>query len=212
MTTIAVFGASGHTGKPFTDLALKNGYEVKALVRTPSKLGIQHPALQILQGDVLDPVKVEETIAGTDAVVDILGPAPNSPGDLRRTAGQHILHAMQKHNVKRLIALASLPLGVVDSKDQLNFGLRLKMFLAKTLLGKMAEDARQHASLITNTALDWTVVRAPALVQQPAQGKYRVGFVGSDLGSSITNPDVAAFLLDELNNAKYVRQMPLVSN
>ena len=212
MTTIAVFGASGHTGKPFTDLALKNGYEVKALVRTPSKLGIQHPALRIIQGDALDSAKVEETIAGTDVVIDLLGPATDSPGELRRTAGQHILQAMQKQNVKRLITLASLPLGVVDSKDQLNFGLRLKMFLAKKLLGKMAEDARQHARLITNTAMDWTVVRAPALVQQPAQGKYRVGFVGSDLGSSITNLDVAAFLLDELRNAQYIRQMPLVSN
>jgi len=212
MTMIAVFGASGHTGKPFTDLALKNGYAVKALVRTPSKLGIQHPALQIIQGDVLDPTKVEETIAGTDVVIDILGPTSDSPGDLRRTAGQYILHAMQKHKVKRLITLTSLPLGVVASKDQLNLGLRLKMFLANIILRKFAQDARQHASLITNSALDWTVVRAPALAEQSAQGKYRVGFVGSDLGSSITNADVATFLLDELREAKYIRQMPLVSN
>lgn len=212
MTTIAVFGATGHTGKPFTDLALKNGYEVKALVRTPSKLGMQHPALQILQGDVFDPTKVEQTIVGTDAVIDILGPAPDSERDLRHTAGQHILHAMQKHNVKRLITLASLPFGVVDSKDQLNLGLRLKMFLANIFMKKLAQDARQHASLITSTTLDWTVVRAPVLVQRSALGNYRVGFAGSDMGSSITNPDVAAFLLNELHNAKYIRQMPLVSN
>jgi len=212
MTKIAVFGASGHTGKPFTDLALQNGYEVKALVRTPSKLGIQHPALQVIQGDVLDPNKVEETIAGTEAVIDILGPASDSPADLRRTAMRHILQSMQKHSLKRLIALASLPFGVVDSKDQVNLGLRLKMFLAGILLRKPAQDARGHANLITHTDLDWTVVRAPGLTDQPAQGKYHVGFVGSDMGSSITNSDVAAFLLDELRNAKYIRQMPLVSN
>ena len=212
MSKIAVFGASGHTGKPFTDVALKNGYEVRALVRIPSKLEIQHPALQVIQGDVLDPAKVEETITGTDAVIDILGPDSNSPGDLRRTAGRHILQTMQKHNVKRLITLASLPLGVVDKKDQLNLGLRIKMFLAKILLKEFSQDARQHASLITNTALDWTVVRAPGLANQPAQGTYRVGFVGSDMGNSITNADLAAFLLDELRNAKYIRQMPLVSN
>lgn len=212
MSKIAVFGASGHTGQPFTDLALKNGYEVKALVRIPSKLEIQHPALQVIQGDALDPAKVEATITGTDAVIDILGPVSNSPGDLRRTAGRHILQTMQKHNVKRLITLASLPLGVVDNKDQLNLGLRIKMFLAKILLKEFSQDARQHASLITNTALDWTVVRAPGLANQPAQGKYRVGFVGSEMGNSITNADLAAFLLDELRNAKYIRQMPLVSN
>jgi putative NADH-flavin reductase len=212
MSKIAVFGASGHTGKPFTDLALKNGYEVKALVRIPSKLEIQHPALQVIQGDALDPAKVEETITGTDAVIDVLGPVSNSPGDLRRTAGRHIVQTMQQHNVKRLITLASLPLGVVDNKDQLNLGLRIKMFLAKILLKEFSQDARQHASLIKNTALDWTVVRAPGLANQLAQGKYRVGFVGSEMGNSITNADLAAFLLDELRNAKYIRQMPLVSN
>jgi len=211
MTKIAVFGASGHTGKPFTALALQNGYEVKALVRTPSKLGIQHPALQVIQGDVLDPAKVEETIAGTDAVIDILGPASNSPANVRHTAGLHILQAMQKHNVKRLIALSSL-LGIVDSKDRLNLGLRLKIFLAKILLRKIVQDARQHASLITNTTLDWTVARALYLTNQPAEGRYRVGFVGSGSGTSITNADVAAFLLDELRDAKYIRQRPLVSN
>jgi len=34
MKTIAVFGASGNTGKPFTEMALKEGYAVKALVPT----------------------------------------------------------------------------------------------------------------------------------------------------------------------------------
>jgi len=88
----------------------------------------------------------------------------------------------------------------------------LRYVLAKILLKEFSQDARQHARLITNTALDWTVVRAPGLTDQPAQGKYRVGFIGSDLGSSITHSDLAAFLLDELRNAKYIRQMPLVSN
>ena len=34
MTTIAVFGATGRTGKPFTRLALEKGYHVRAVVPT----------------------------------------------------------------------------------------------------------------------------------------------------------------------------------
>jgi putative NADH-flavin reductase len=212
MNKIAVFGASGETGKSFTELALKNGYAVKALVRTPSKLDIKHPNLQVIQGDVFDQAKVEETINGTEAVIDFLGPATNSPADLRSTSIRNILEAMRKSNVRRLISQASLPFGVVDAKDQLNLGLQLKMFLAKNLMGKMVQDARQHADLIKHTDLDWTIVRAPGLDGHPAQGKYRVGFAGSDLGNSISRPNIATFILDELKSARYIRQMPLVSN
>ena len=38
MITIAVFGATGRTGKPFTRLAVEKRYAVRALVRNRSKL------------------------------------------------------------------------------------------------------------------------------------------------------------------------------
>ena len=40
----------------------------------------------------------------------------------------------------------------------------------------------------------------------------RVGYLGIDAGGSNTRTDVMAFVLDELKNAKYVRQLPLISN
>lgn len=46
MNQIAVFGASGRTGKLFTELALKNGYQMKALVRDPSKSDLS-PTIRI---------------------------------------------------------------------------------------------------------------------------------------------------------------------
>jgi hypothetical protein len=55
-------------------------------------------------------------------------------------------------------------------------------------------------------------VRAPFLNNQLPKGNYRVVHLGIDAGSSITRTDLAAFVLDELKNAKYIRQMPLVSN
>jgi putative NADH-flavin reductase len=64
-------------------MALKNGYAVKALVRTPAKLGLQHPNLQVVQGDLTDSAKVEETIRGTDAVVSLIGAASGSANDIK---------------------------------------------------------------------------------------------------------------------------------
>jgi putative NADH-flavin reductase len=212
MKTISVFGASGKTGKPFTEMALKNGYAVKTLVRTPAKLGLQHPNLQVVQGDLTDSVKVEETIRGTDAVVSLIGAASGAPNDIKVIATRHIIAAMQKNNVKRFIRLGSVPYGVFAEGDKLNFGQRFKASLAKILLGTVVDDEIQSIRLTEQSELDWTVVRAPLLNNEPPKGTYRIGRLGIDAGSNITRTDLAAFVLDELKNAKYVRQMPLVSN
>jgi len=212
MNKIAVFGASGRTGKLFTELALKNGYEVKALVREPSRLGLQHPNLQVMQGDISNPIKVEETLNATEAVIDLIGPGKGSPPDLQRTATRHIIQAMKQNEVKRLIVLASLPFGILDENDKPAFMSRFMMFLAKNLMGAMVEDAREHVDLIKQSELDWTVVRAPGLSDQLSQGKYRVGSLDANTGKSIARADVAAFMLDELKNPKYIRKMPLISN
>ncbi len=212
MKTIAVFGASGLTGKPFTEMALKDGYSVKVLVRTAAKLGLQHPNLQIIQGDLTDSAKVEETIRGTDAVVSLIGASSGSPDDIKVIATRHIVAAMQKNNVKRFIRLGSANFGIFAEGDKLNFGRRLKASLAKTVMGTMVADERQSVRLTEQSDLDWTVVRAPFLNNEPPKGTYRVGHLGVHTGSSITRADVAAFVLDELKNAKYVKQMPLVSN
>ena len=212
MKTIAVFGASGNTGKPFTEMALKDGYAVKALVRTPARLGLQHPNLQVIQGDLTDSAKVEETIRGTDAVVSLIGAASGSPNNIKVIATEHIITAMHKNNLKRFIRLGSAPYGVFAEGDKLNIGRRLMASLAKIVMGVMVDDERQSVSLTEQSDLDWTVVRAPFLNNQPPKGTYRVGHLGIDAGSRVTRTDLAAFVLEELMNAKYIRQLPLVSN
>ncbi len=49
--------------------ALTAGHEVRVLVHDPSKLQTSDERLVVIRGDVLDAAKVEETIAGTDAVL-----------------------------------------------------------------------------------------------------------------------------------------------
>lgn len=213
MNKIAVFGASGRTGKLFTELALKNAYGVQALVRDLSRLDFQHSHIEVIQGDISDPIKVEQTINNTEAVIDLIGPSKDSPPELQRTATRNILRAMQQNNVKRLIILASLPFGILDPKDKPTLMNRFMMFMAKNLMGAMVEDAKEHVDLIKQqSAVDWTIVRAPGLTDQPSQGKYEVGYLDGNTGKSISRPDIAAFILDVLMNDKHVRQMPLISS
>ena len=91
-------------------------------------------------------------------------------------------------------------------------GPRLMASLAKISRRARVDDERQSVRLTEQSELDWTVVRAPRLNNQPPKGNYRVVHLGIDAGSSITRSDLAAFMLEELKNAKYIRQMPMVSN
>jgi putative NADH-flavin reductase len=155
---------------------------------------------------------VETTIDGTQAVIDLVGPGKGSPPDLQRTATRAMLQAMRRHQVKRLIVLASLPFGILDPQDRPSLMDKAMMFLAKSLMASMVQDARGHIQLITQSEIDWTVVRAPRLSDAPLRGKYRIGYLDANTGKSIPRPDVAAFLLEVLMGNTYLQQMPLLSN
>jgi putative NADH-flavin reductase len=229
MNKIAVFGASGRTGKLFTELALKNGYSVKALVRDPSKLDLRNSNLQVIHGDIADTMRVEETVRGTEAVINLAGPrmidlvvpgkAP--PPDLQLTATRNILSAMQQNNVERLIFVDSLPnglvAGILDPNDQPRFMNKwfinkFTIFIGKNLLGGLLEVQRAYVDLIKQSPLRWTIVRAPTLSDQPSKGNYRVGYLDANTGKVASRSDLAAFLLDVLMNDKYVRETPLISS
>jgi len=231
MNTVAVFGASGQTGKLFTQLALKNGYCVKALVRTPSKLNLQSSNLEVIAGDIVDSVKVEQTIKSTAAVIDFTSPKQDSPLEMQKTATQNIFRAMQQNNVKRLIVLSSLPMqlqfGIPDPDDKPAFVHKLIMFIGRNPFlnnflismlkraGAPVEHVRpgfERLEAIKQSGLDWTIVRAPTLNNKPAQGKYRSGYLDSGTGMSISRADVAAFVLDELKSPQYNRKNPIVSS
>src|SRR5260221_11690113 len=160
MTTIAIFGASGQTGKELTDQALKEGYQVKALVRNPARLAGRDPNLQVIQGDLIDPAKVEETVRGTDAVLSVIGAAKGSPNDIKSVAVRNIDAAMKKNGVRRVIRLASAPFSETEPGDKPNLGQRVMGSMVKAMLATLVNDERQSALLTKQSSLDWTLVRA----------------------------------------------------
>jgi len=70
---VFILGATGALGKIVTNLALQKGIEVKAFVRNPAKMNVQHPKLEIVQGNILNETDVNNAIKGVDAVVWAIG-------------------------------------------------------------------------------------------------------------------------------------------
>lgn len=207
---IAVFGASGRTGRYVVEQALAAGNEVVAFVRTPAKLGIEHERLSTVQGDVTDAAAVEKAVAGADAVISVLGPSDNSPYLKVSKGTRNILEAMKKHGVSRFVA--STGAGIPDPNDSPKVNNKLIDWLIKTTSRNVYDDMRQTVQIIRQSDQKWTIVRVPRLTDSPKTGQVRADWVGKDVGMQITRPDMANFMLKQVTDETYLRQAPAISN
>ncbi|MCB5199932.1 SDR family oxidoreductase [Loktanella sp. TSTF-M6] len=71
--TIAVFGATGQTGRHVLNRALHQGHAVRALVRDPSKLHIEADRLKVIPGDFDNIAALRETVRGATHVICCAG-------------------------------------------------------------------------------------------------------------------------------------------
>jgi putative NADH-flavin reductase len=202
---IALFGATGGTGRALLAQALERGDEVRALVRDPGKLDVSDPGLTVIAGDVLDPTAVADCLAGTDAVACILGTKPGQePIESRGT--NVILEQMQASGPRRLVVVSSM--GVGDSIDQVALAFRLIMQMT---LKRIMEDKERQEQLVMASDLDWTIVRPGGLTDGPRTGSYQAGTEKAIRAGRVSRADVADFVLGLLGDRRFLHQTPAIS-
>lgn len=204
---IAVFGATGGTGQQVVQQALAAGHSVSALVRDPSRLAVQDERLTVVQGDVLDRPKVDETIAGADAVIISLGNTSNNPDYIVSRGTEVIVDAMTAAGGPgRLIVVSSL--GVGESRDQVPFAFKMLM---NTVLKKAMEDKERQEALVKASGFDWIIVRPGGLTNGPATGSYKSGVDVKLTANQVSRADVAAFVLQQVDDDTYLHQAPAIT-
>jgi putative NADH-flavin reductase len=206
---IALLGGSGKTGQEFLKQALDKGHTIKALARTPSKIPQDSDNLSIIQGNVLNPEDVKKLVEGTDMVVSLFGHVKGSPKWLQTEGTKNIVLAMKLHGVNRIISLSGG--GLRYEKDQPKFIDRVIKFALKIFSGHILEDAIEHAKVLRDSDFDWTIVRGPILTEDEKTEDYRIGWVGVNAGTKISRADLAHFIIQEIENKDYIREMPFVS-
>lgn len=206
---VAVFGATGRTGRLAVERALEAGYEVVAFARDPSRLGIEHERLSVVKGDVLDGERVEAAVAEADVVLLALGHGKGSPENVQTEGTRRVVEAMRRHGVRRLVSLTGA--GVRDEEDRPKLADRAIVALLARLQPAVLADARRHAEVIRESGLDWTVVRAPRLTDGPRTGRYRTGYIGRESGTKASRADIAEFMVAQVGDEDWLRRMPVVS-
>jgi len=212
MSTVAVLGATGRTGRIFVQEAVRRGHTVKALVRNVNAPHDFPPGVKVIQGDATDERSLQQLIEGADVVVSLLGRAKGSPSDLKVKSTRLSLSIMQRKRVNRFLRLASAPFGVTGEGDDPTRGQKLLVGLVKFFAGSMVNDERKASEDVRSSSVDWTIVRAPILADTRYPGQYQVGSLGKKSGRKVSRATVAQFILDEIENGKYIRKSPLVTD
>ncbi|MFF7457522.1 NAD(P)-dependent oxidoreductase [Kitasatospora sp. NPDC008115] len=198
---IAVFGATGGTGRRFLELAGAAGHSTVAFARDPLALVDARPTT-IRQGDVLDPRAVARAVEGADAVVSALGIGYSRAATTVYSAGTgHILKAMHAAGVTRVLCVSttgmSLPPWPADPARR----ALTSWMLHPVLRRPYADMARMERLLLADTELDWTLVRAARLTAGRARGRYRTAAGRRLPGAwSISRADLAHYLLGALDD------------
>lgn len=204
---IAVFGATGGTGREVVNQALDAGHHVTALARDPGRLNIANPDLTVVAGSVLEAAPVQEALQGADAAIVSLGNTANNPDDVVSQGTQVILDAIKTlGGPGRIIVVSSL--GVGESKDQVPFAFKMLM---KTVLKKPMEDKERQEAAVKASGLDWTIVRPGGLTNGPATGKYKSGLDAKITAGQVARADVAAFVLQQLTDDTYLHKAPAIT-
>ena len=196
---VIIFGATGKTGQHTWRLALGQGHEVTVFVRSPQKIESDDANLHIVQGDVFDAESVANAVANHDAAIVCLG-STNLRDKTTLTVGtKNIVDGMTRHNVGRLVIVSAA--GVGESWAQIGW---LPRILFKTMLRNLFADHHAQEALVKESPLDWTIVRAAILKDEPASGDYTASNTAKV--GHINRADVAHFLVKQVTDRTYSQQ------
>ena len=214
---VIVFGATGRVGRAVALTLLTRGHQVTAFARDASKLP-EREEIGVIVGDATDADAVARAVVGHDAIVVALGDSRNpfalalgmkriTPPNICEVGTANVIAAAQAACVQRLVCVTSY--GVGDTRKLLPpMHQRIFHWL---LLREQMDDKEQQEMLVKSSGLDWTLVQPVGLTDGAATGRWLASTKGERRKRTISRIDLAAFIVDNLNDARYKRETVVMS-
>lgn len=209
---IAIFGASGGTGKQLVKDALKRNHKVVAVVRNPSLLEEFKDKIEIRKFNVSDQTSIEDGIRGCDVVMSALGSGGISdarkPTTLYSSSAKGIIEAMKKLNIKKCMFITSVGVEYDDYAPCYYRNIIRPLFLMNSYMDMMKLETIVE---LLGSDLDWTLVRAPYLIDNDRARKFFVKDrkVNESAGFKISRSDLARFMIHEVENNLWIQKYPI---
>ncbi len=206
-SAIAILGGNGRTGRFVVSKFIEQQFPIRLLLRNPENLK-PDPLVEIIQGDATDPEAIYSLLVNCQAVINTIGQRNGEPL-VAAKATENILHAMKIHKLRRYIVLTGLNIDTPFDKKSLQTEAATTWM--KTKFPEIQEDRQNAYSMLSNSDVNWSMVRVPMIQYTGRKGKYDVSIIDCP-GTSIAAGDIADFLFQQLEEPRYMRQAPFISN
>lgn len=199
-----LLGASGSVGRRILAQGLGRGHAIRAQTRDAARLAGQPSEIEVVAADPTDAAALSALVRGQQAVVMSLGTAPGRRTTVFSDVTAKLCRAMAAEGVKRLVAITGVGAGETRGHggfvyDRLVYPLFTRPFY---------EDKNRQEQLIRASSLDWVIVR-PAPFKATAGSSPLQALVEirpSTVLRRVTRDEVAAFVLDQLADDRYLRK------
>ena len=208
---ISIIGASAGVGSETVKRALERNHIVTSLSRSEIKLPI-NKNLNTLIGSATNKSDLKKAIENADAVIVTLGTGTSMKATTLFSESAKLLVELQAEIKKDIPFIVLTGFGAGESRQYLSSILQ-KLFF-KFLLDKVYDDKTLGEEIICNSQMNWEIVRAGQLVDEPLTEKYRIEtslYKGIKIGE-INRADVADFMVKQAENPTEMKKYVSLSN
>lgn len=210
--TVALLGATGMAGRFILDRALAEGYDVRALARTPQKLEGYKGRITIVEGDARDPAALNTLLEGSDVVVSALGPVRADGGGAQMIStavtGQ-LLELMPQKGIDRYIVVSGAAV-VMPGDDRNLTGWLMRQMVLLTLSDTL-RDKQAEYHLLAASRVKWTLVRCPLIDPEPFVHSAQVS-LETPRAFNVRAGELAEFVVGQINSQEFVGKGPFLQS
>jgi len=206
---ITVIGASAGIGLETVKRGLIRKHSITTLSRSEILLD-NNKSLHVILGDATHKADLLKSIQNADALIVTLGTKKNKDATTLFSDFARLIVEIHKENKIKIPFIFVTGFGAGDSKNYVSW--IVKLFL-KYLLKDVYADKTNMEEIITNTDMNWTVVRPGRLLDKGLTATYRIEnklFKGINIGG-IKRADVADFLIKQAEQQTELKKYVAIS-
>jgi putative NADH-flavin reductase len=206
---ITIIGASAGIGLEAVKRGLDRNHSITTLSRSDIEIE-EKKWLKVIIGDATNKVDLLSSIQNADAIIVTLGTSKNMNATTLFSDFAQLMVEIQKENKIDSPFIFVTGFGAGESKNYVPW--LVKMFL-KYFLKDVYADKTKMEEIITNSDLNWTVVRPGRLLDKELTEKYRIEnklFKGINIGG-INRADVADFLIKQAEEQTELKKYIAIS-
>lgn len=213
---ILLLGATGRTGKLVLKKALESGYEVNCLSRRIGRIEKQN-GLTLIEGDPANRADVEQAMIDCNGIISVLNISRKSdfPWSGLRTPKNYLSEVMRNlvpiaegRNVRRVTICSAW--GVAETAKDIPGWF--KWFIENSNIGVAYKDHERQEKTITDSTLDWTIVRPVGLINSPKEQNVRESFNNVPKpGLTISRHSLAGYLVESLDRKELIGKRVVIS-